>query len=70
MVLAGSRYAAEDGAEAVEIDYLPGDGVSSIDDATADGAPLVHDAAMGNLLLDAAMVDHAELDAALARQPS
>jgi aerobic carbon-monoxide dehydrogenase large subunit len=65
MVLAGSRYAAEDGAEAVEIDYVPGDGVSSIDDATAEGAPLVHRAAMGNLLLDAAMVDHAELDAAL-----
>src|SRR4029434_10471394 len=38
MVLAGSRYAAEDGAEAVEVEYVAGDGVSSIDDATAAGA--------------------------------
>ena len=65
MVLAGSRYAAEDGAEAVEVEYDPDDGVSSIDEATADGAPLVHASARGNLLLDAAMVDDAELDAAL-----
>ena len=65
MVLAGSRYAAEDGAEAVEVGYVPGDAVSSIEDATAEGAPLVHGSASGNLLLDAAMVDHAELDAVL-----
>jgi aerobic carbon-monoxide dehydrogenase large subunit len=65
MVLAGSRYAAEDGAEAVEVEYVPDDGVSSIDEATAEGAPLVHASAKGNLLLDAAMADDAELDAAL-----
>ena len=65
MVLAASRYAAEDGAEAVDVDYAPGDAVSSIEEATAEGAPLVHARATGNLLLDAAMVDHAELDAAL-----
>ncbi len=65
MVLAGSRYAAEDGAEAVEVEYVPDDGVSSIDEAIAEGAPLVHASARGNLLLDAAMADDAELDAAL-----
>ncbi len=65
MVLAASRYAAEDGAEAVGVDYAPGDAVSSIEEATAEGAPLVHAPARGNLLLDAEIVDHAELDAAL-----
>ena len=39
--------------------------VSAIEEATADGAPLVHASARGNLLLDAAMDDDAELDAAL-----
>ncbi|HSD48717.1 MAG TPA: xanthine dehydrogenase family protein molybdopterin-binding subunit, partial [Actinomycetota bacterium] len=66
MVLAGSRYAAEDGAEAVEVEYGVGDGVSSIDEATAEGAAVVHGSATGNLLLDAAMVDDPGLDAVLA----
>jgi len=65
MVLAETRDAAEDGAEAIAIDYDATDAVSSIEQAIADGAPLVHEAARGNLLLDAAMYDHEELDAAL-----
>lgn len=65
MVLADSRYAAEDGAEAVEVAYDVGAEVSSIDEATAAGAPLVHEVARGNLLLDAAMYEDPELDAVL-----
>jgi carbon-monoxide dehydrogenase large subunit len=65
MVLANSRHAAEDGAEAVEVAYRAGTAVSSIEEATADGAPLVHDGAPGNLLLDAAMYDDGELDQVL-----
>ncbi len=65
MVLADSRYAAEDGAEAVEAAYRVGAEVSSIEEAIAADAPLVHETAPGNLLLDAAMYDDPELDAAL-----
>ncbi len=42
IVLADSRYAAADGAEAVIVDYEPLDAVVNIEDAVADGAPLVH----------------------------
>jgi aerobic carbon-monoxide dehydrogenase large subunit len=65
MVLAETRDAAEDGAEALSIDYDVTEAVSSIDRATADAAPVVHEGAPGNLLLDAAMYDNDELDAAL-----
>ena len=65
LVLAETRDAAEDGAEALAIEYDVTDAVSSIEQATADGAPSVHETAPGNLLLDAAMYDHDELDAAL-----
>jgi aerobic carbon-monoxide dehydrogenase large subunit len=65
MVLAETRDAAEDAAEAVEIEYDVTDAVSSIEQATAEGAPAVHETAHTNLLLDASMYDHDELDAAL-----
>ncbi len=42
VVLADSRYAAADGAAAVVVDYEPRPAVVGIEDAVAEGAPLVH----------------------------
>ena len=42
VVLADSRYAAADGAAAVIVDYEPLPAVVEIEDAVAEGAPLVH----------------------------
>lgn len=41
VVLAGSRYTAEDGAELVEVDYEPLPHVVDVEGALADGAPLL-----------------------------
>lgn len=62
MVLTESRYAAEDGAEEVIVDYDPTQVVSSMEAALAAGAPRVHDELDDNLLLDVAMYDDAELE--------
>jgi aerobic carbon-monoxide dehydrogenase large subunit len=43
VVLAESRAAANDGAEAVDVEYEPLPAVTDIEEATKDGAPLVHD---------------------------
>jgi aerobic carbon-monoxide dehydrogenase large subunit len=43
VVLAESRAAANDGAEAVDVAYEPLQAVTDIEEATKDGAPLVHD---------------------------
>ncbi|HJU57367.1 MAG TPA: molybdopterin cofactor-binding domain-containing protein [Actinomycetota bacterium] len=43
VVLAESRAAANDGAEAVEVDYEPLPAVMDIEEAGKDGAPLVHE---------------------------
>lgn len=49
VVVAESRYAAEDGADAVEIDYEPLQPVTTIAQALADDAPVIHDAAPENV---------------------
>jgi carbon-monoxide dehydrogenase large subunit len=69
MVLGESRYAAEDGAEEVVVDYEPTGVVSSMEMARADGAARVHEGVDHNLLLDVAMYDDDELDEILARAP-
>jgi len=43
MVVADSRYAAEDAAELVLVDYEPLEPVATLDQALAAGAPVVHD---------------------------
>src|SRR5437763_162251 len=43
VVVAGSRAAAEDAAELVQVDYDPLPVVVDAESALADGAPLVHD---------------------------
>ena len=49
LVVAGSRYAAEDGAEAVHLAYEPLPALVTIDQALAPCAPAIHDAVPGNL---------------------
>ena len=48
-VLAESRYDAEDGVDAVVLDEEQLPAVTEIDQAVADGAPLIHDDMPGNL---------------------
>jgi aerobic carbon-monoxide dehydrogenase large subunit len=62
VVLADSRYSAEDGAEEVIVDYEPNDAISSIDGALATGGPRVHADMDNNLLLDVTMYDDPELE--------
>jgi aerobic carbon-monoxide dehydrogenase large subunit len=48
LVVAESRYLAEDGAEAVEVEYEPLQPVLTLEQALADGAPAIHDEVPGN----------------------
>ena len=50
-VIAADRYAAEDAAARVVVDYEPLPAVVDVMDATRAGAPLVHEAMPGNLFL-------------------
>src|ERR671933_539060 len=51
MVLAGSPHVAEDGAEAVSVDYERQEPVVSLDAALAEGARTVHEEMEDNVLL-------------------
>jgi carbon-monoxide dehydrogenase large subunit len=64
VVLAETRHAARDGAEALMIDYQPQPAVVHLADAGKDGAPLVHDDVAGNLCYDWEIGDKAATDAA------
>jgi carbon-monoxide dehydrogenase large subunit len=66
-VVAETALAARDAAEAVEveIDALPA--VTSAEDATRDGAPLLYDDVPGNVSLDYHFGDAAAVDAAFAK---
>ena len=48
-VVADGRYAAADAADLVRVDYDPLPAASSLDAARAEGAPLVHEDAAGNV---------------------
>lgn len=67
MVLAESRYAAEDGAEAIVVDYEARPAIASLEAALAPDAPRVHEGAAGNILLDVTLYDDDALDGILAR---
>ncbi len=62
MVLADSPHAAEDGAEAVAVEYERREPVVSLDAALAEGAPTVHDEVEGNILLDVRDPEEAEIE--------
>jgi len=65
-VVAESRFAAEDAAEAVEVDYEPLPAVATPRDAVAPGAPLVHEQFGSNLVFEIERGDRARTEAALA----
>jgi carbon-monoxide dehydrogenase large subunit len=49
VVVARDRYTAEDGVDAVEVEYDPLPAVTTVEQALADGAPVVHDTAPDNV---------------------
>jgi carbon-monoxide dehydrogenase large subunit len=61
VVLAGDAYLAEDAAELVAVDWVPGPAVTDLTAAIADGAPQVHPAAGGNCLVDLLMFNDERL---------
>src|SRR5205085_2587981 len=56
VVVAETRSAAKDAAELVEVDYEPLPAVTDLEAAMADGAPVVHDDAPGNIAYTWALV--------------
>jgi carbon-monoxide dehydrogenase large subunit len=69
MVLADSPHAAEDGAEAVAVDYEPREPVVSLEAALAEDARTVHEGAADNVLLDVPGPEDPEVDAAFEQAP-
>jgi carbon-monoxide dehydrogenase large subunit len=65
-VIGETRFAAEDGAEAVTVDYQPLPAVATTRDAVAPGAPLVHPQFSSNLVFEIERGDRAKVEAALA----
>ncbi len=65
-VVAESRLAAEDAAEAVVVDYEPLAAVATPRDAVAPGAPLVHAQFGSNLVFEIERGDRARTEAAMA----
>jgi carbon-monoxide dehydrogenase large subunit len=66
MVIAESKLAALDGAEAVEVDYEILPSVTDTAEALNDNAPLVHDAHGSNLIFVRELGDRAAMEAAFA----
>jgi carbon-monoxide dehydrogenase large subunit len=64
MVVAESAAAAQDAAELISVEYRDLPAVVSAQEAVAPGAPLVHDAAPGNVVLDYESGDEARTRAA------
>src|SRR5262249_10443756 len=65
-VVAESPWAAEDAAEAVEVDYEPLRAVATPRDAAAPDAPLVHEQFGSNLVFEIERGDRAKTEAAMA----
>ena len=63
-VVAVERYTAEDAAARVTVDYEPLPAAVDVLAATRDGAPVVHEAARGNLFLSRRF-EHGDVEAAL-----
>jgi aerobic carbon-monoxide dehydrogenase large subunit len=69
VVVAEDRYQARDAADLVEVDYEPLPAVADPRLAVADGAPLVHEDAPGNLAFDWTLGDEAKTAEAFAAAP-
>ena len=52
MVIGETQTAAQDGADAVEVNYDPQDAVTGVQEALKDGAPQVWEQAKGNVAID------------------
>ena len=65
-VIGITRFAAEDGAEAVTVDYEPLPAVATTRAAVTPGAPLVHPEFGDNLVFEIERGDRAKVEAALA----
>ncbi len=65
-VIAETRHAAEDAAEAVLVDYEPLPAVTTLRDAVAPDAPLVHPQFGSNLVFEIERGNRADTEAALA----
>src|SRR6478735_8228406 len=65
-VVAGTRFAAEDAAEAVEVAYDPLPAVTTPRDAVATGAPLVHPRFGSNVVFEIERGDRRKTEAAMA----
>lgn len=66
IVVARDPYAVEDGIEAAVVEHETLDAVVDEETGFAPGAPLVHDEAAGNVLLDVSMFDTPGVDEAFA----
>ena len=69
MVLADSPHVAEDGAEAVSVDYERQEPVVSLDAALAEGARTVHEEMEDNVLLDVHAPGDPEIDEVFEQAP-
>jgi len=67
LVVAETAVAAADAAELVNVEYRDRDAVVSAHDAMKSGAPLVHDAVPGNMVMDYESGDDAGSKAAFAK---
>ena len=61
MAVAADAYLAEDAAELVEVDWVPGPAVADLAAAQQAGAPQVHPQTSGNCLVDLLMFDDERL---------
>jgi aerobic carbon-monoxide dehydrogenase large subunit len=69
MVVADSRYLAEDGVEAVMVEIQPEDPLVEFSEALSDAAPLVHPDRDSNLLAALPPPENPELDSVLESAP-
>ena len=65
-VVGETRAAAEDAVGLIEVDWEPLDAVVDVEEATAEGAPQLHENAPGNLVMDWSCGDAEATDRALA----
>jgi aerobic carbon-monoxide dehydrogenase large subunit len=68
VIVANSRYEAEDAAELVQLELEPLQAVTNIESALLPDAPIIHDKLQTNLVGEFA-VSKGEVDAALSRSP-
>lgn len=69
IVIARDAYAAEDGLEAARVSYAALPPVTCEEQALADGAPLLHDEAPRNTLVDVSLFASEGIDAVFAAAP-